>query len=114
MMLTAFLNSIAEELLQLIINKHLKLAEIQQINFKSDPSIKVSFTNESLLSFLDIVLPKTLFNTIVKSPQLPEALRGNKQLEILYSNREAEFIIKQCPRFSIFLQTLFKIILSKS
>jgi hypothetical protein len=86
-MLVAFLHCIAEDLLHIIIKKHLKLNDIEQINFKSDSSIKVDTPAGQLLSFLNLILPKTLFNTIVKNQQLPEPLRNNKQLECLYSNR---------------------------
>lgn len=86
-MLIAFLHCISEDLLQLIIKKHLKLSDMLHIDFKKETMLKIDITASQLLNFVNIVLPKSLFNTIIKNDQLPESLRGNKQLECLFSNR---------------------------
>lgn len=87
-MLVVFIDCIAEPLAQMIIRRHSKLTDIEQLNFKDKNSIKIAFSISNLITFLNLLLPDVLFNTVISRPYLPLALADRHQLECMYSNRE--------------------------
>jgi hypothetical protein len=81
------MDCIAEALAQMVVRRHVKLAEIEQLSFKDKTSLKVAFSTSNLIAFLNLLLPYTLFNAIVSRPHLPFPLADRPQLECMYSNR---------------------------
>jgi hypothetical protein len=88
-MLVVFMDCIAEPLAQMIVRRHVKLADMERLNFKdTSSSIKVAFTISNLITFLNLLLPHVLFNAVMSPPYLPLALADRQQFECMYSNRE--------------------------
>lgn len=62
------MDCIAEQLAQMIVRRHSKLADIEQLNFKDTNSIKIAFTISNLIAFLNLLLPHVLFNAVMSRP----------------------------------------------